>query len=114
MLLGVTLSVLGLHGFYVGSLARIFFDYSGEDTRKFLGLFSYTRSVIVSAMAVISGAAMAIPLIRVYLRSGLRLSSDVLPANHMAVAGLLFVIAGFMNFTFTLALHAAAANVRRK
>jgi hypothetical protein len=24
------------------------------------------------------------------------------------------VIAGFMNFTFTLALHAAAANVRRK
>src|SRR5438552_1043764 len=26
MLLGLTLSVLGLHGFYVGSLARVFFD----------------------------------------------------------------------------------------
>jgi hypothetical protein len=31
----------------------------------------------------------------------------------MAVAGLLFIILGSMNFTFTLALHAAAANVNR-
>jgi hypothetical protein len=33
-------------------------------------------------------------------------------ASHMAVTDLLLVIAGAMNFTFTLALHAAAANVK--
>src|SRR5262245_15841304 len=50
MLLGLTLSVLGLHGFCVGALARIFFDYSGQRTRRWLHLFSYTRSVILSGI----------------------------------------------------------------
>jgi len=38
----------------------------------------------------------------------------LLAFSLLAVAGLLLVITGFMNFTFTLALHAAAANVTRK
>jgi glycosyltransferase involved in cell wall biosynthesis len=114
MLLGLTLSVLGLHGFYVGSLARIFLDYSGTVTQRWLRAFSYSRSVIASALSVLGGTALAIPLVHQYLISGLRLSGDVEPASHMAVTGLLFVIAGFMNFTFTLALHAAAANIKRR
>jgi hypothetical protein len=114
MLLGLSLSVLGLHGFYLGALARVFFDYSGTITRRFLGMFSYTRSVILSALAVVAGIALAVPLVSEYLRSGLRLPGDVAPASHMAVSGLLFVMGGTMNFTFTLALHAAAANVQRR
>ena len=114
MLLGLTICVLGLHGFYVGALARVFFDYSGETKRRWLGLFSYTRSVLLSAAAVIGGTALGMPLVFRYIRMGFRLTDDVFPTTHLAVTGLLFVIAGFMNFTFTLALHAAAANVRRK
>jgi len=114
MFLGLTLSVLGLHGFYVGSLARIFFDYTGATTRRFLEVFSYTRSVVLSSSLFILGAAMAIPLIQQYRHFGYRLTSNVIPENHLAVAGLLFIIIGSMNFTFTLALHAAAVNVRRK
>ena len=114
MLLGLTLCVLGLHGFYVGALARVFFDYSGETKRRWLGMFSYTRSVLFSALAVAGGGALASPLVLRYIRSGFQLTADVFPATHLAVTGLLLVIAGFMNFTFTLALHAAAANVRRK
>jgi glycosyltransferase involved in cell wall biosynthesis len=114
MLVGLTLSVVGLHGVYVGSLAQVFLDYSGDSTRCLLRLFSYTRSVVASGVAVAAGAAMAAPLVLQYLRSGLRLSSEVLPANHLAVTGLLCVIGGAMNFTFTLALHAAAAHVRRQ
>ena len=57
---------------------------------------------------------MAVPLVVQYVQQGFRLADNpVFPANHLAVVGLLFVIGGFMNFTFTLALHAAAANVRR-
>jgi len=114
MLLGLTLSVLGLHGFYVGCLARIFLDYSGESTRRWLRTFSYTRSVVISALAFLAGAALAAPLVYQYLHFGLRLPGDVFPANHLAVTGLLFVIGGCMNFTFTLALHAAAANVKHR
>ena len=114
MLLGLTLCVLGLHGFYVGALARVFFDYSGEIKRRWLSLFSYTRSVLFSGLAVIGGVVLAVPLVVQYVLMGFRLTDDVFPTTHLAVTGLLFVIAGFMNFTFTLALHAAAANVRRK
>jgi glycosyltransferase involved in cell wall biosynthesis len=114
MLLGLTLSVLGLHGFYVGALARVFFDYSGNLTRRWLGMFSYTRSVLLSGLAMAVGGALALPLIYQYLHSGLRLPGDVTPASHMSVTGLLFVVGGAMNFTFTLALHAAAANVKRR
>ncbi len=114
MLLGLSLSVLGLHGFYVGALARVFFDYSGNTTRRWLSTFSYTRSVVLSALAVVAGGALAMPLVLQYLRSGLRLPGDVVSASHMAVTGLLFAMAGAMNFTFTLALHAAVANVKRR
>lgn len=114
MLLGLTLSVLGLHGFYMGALARVFFDYSGKTTERWLRMYSYTRSVVLSALAFGAGGTLAAPLIYQYLRSGLRLPGDVAPASHMAVTGLLFAVGGAMNFTFTLALHAAAANVKRR
>jgi glycosyltransferase involved in cell wall biosynthesis len=113
MLLGLTLCVLGLHGFYGGALARVFLDYSGETRRRWLHMFSYTRSVLCSALAVAVGAGLAAPLLSWYIRAGFRLTDDVFPTTHLAVTGLLLVIGGFMNFTFTLALHAAAANMRR-
>jgi glycosyltransferase involved in cell wall biosynthesis len=113
MLLGLTLCVLGLHGVYVGAVARVFFDYSGEIKRRWLNLFSYTRSVLASAFAVVMGAGLGAPLVMQYVRMGFRLSDDIFPTTHLAVTGLLLVIAGFMNFTFTLVLHAAAA-VRRR
>jgi hypothetical protein len=114
MLLGLTLSVLGLHGCYVGSLARIFLDHTGKATRRLLDMFSYTRSVVLSATAGIAGAAMAVPLIREYLQPGSSPTRATLSSTHLAVAGLLFLIAGIMNFTFTLTLHATAVIVRRK
>jgi glycosyltransferase involved in cell wall biosynthesis len=112
MLLGLMLSVLGLHGFYVGSLARILFDYRGERTRRWLRRFSYTRSTLLSGFAVLVGMAFVAPIVRQYLSHGLRLPGDAFPENHLAITGLVFLIFGFMNFTFTLVLHAAAANVK--
>jgi glycosyltransferase involved in cell wall biosynthesis len=113
MLLGLTLSILGLHGVYVGALAKIIFDYSGVSTTRWLSVFSYTRSVILSALALAGGAVLALPLAVTYVRSGLQLSG-VLVESHLAVVGLMLVIGGAMTFTFTLALHAVAANVRRR
>ena len=113
MLLGLTLSVLGLHGVYVGALAKIIFDYNGVNTGRWLRMFSYTRSVILSGLAIVGGAALALPLAVEYVRSGLRLSGGD-PESYLAVVGLMFVIGGAMTFTFTLALHAVAANVSRR
>jgi hypothetical protein len=77
-------------------------------------MFSYTRSVLLSAMSIAGGIALAAPLVRLYIRSGLHLSGNVSPIDRLAVLGLVFIMGGCMNFTFTLSLHAAAAYVKRR
>jgi hypothetical protein len=84
--------------------------------QRWLCLYSCTRSVVLSALSVFAGGTLTMPLVWNYLHSGLRLPSNVTPASHMAVTGLLPVMGGAMHFTFTftLALHAAASNVKHR
>ena len=72
-----------------------------------MNLFRYTRSIGWSAGAVLFGLASIVPLLREYVRAGLSLPHDVPSASHLAVGGLFFIMAGFMNFGFTLVIHAA-------
>jgi glycosyltransferase involved in cell wall biosynthesis len=106
MLLGVTLTVLGLQSFYVGCLAQVLHDYTGAARRRWLRLFPYTRTVAVSGIASAVGFMLGLALVVDYLRSGLALS----PVDHipyLGVLGLALVMWGFMTFTFALLLHAA-------
>jgi len=114
MLLGLTLSILGLQSFYLACIAQVLYDYTGAAKRRWLGTFRYTRSVASSALLMLAGVGLAWPLIRAYIANGLRLPSTGLAATHMAVTALLFIIAGFMNFTFILVLHAASLHTNRR
>jgi glycosyltransferase involved in cell wall biosynthesis len=107
MLLGVTLTLLGLQSFYLGCLAQVLHDYTGLARRRWLRLFRYTRTVIVSALAFAVGVALSLTLVADYVRSGLQLAvGDRVPYHGML--GLLLVIMSFMTFTFVLLLHAVA------
>jgi glycosyltransferase involved in cell wall biosynthesis len=113
MQFGVSLFVVGLQAVYMGILAQVFFDYSGETTARWLRRFPYTRTVAISAVLLVAGAALGGLLIATYLQNGLRLVVDD-PVNHLGVTGLVLSIAAFMTFTFTLLLHAAAVTVHRR
>jgi glycosyltransferase involved in cell wall biosynthesis len=113
MLLGVTLGVLGLQCMYMGILAQVFFDYSGEVAAKWFRRFSYTRAVTLSAGLFVAGLAMTGLLIGSYVSHGLALVERS-SVNHLGVTGLFFMIAGFVTFTFTLILHSTAVAVRRR
>ncbi len=113
MLLGVSLSVLGLQCVYMGILSQVFFDYSGATTAKWFRRFSYTRAVVLSAALFVGGLIMTGALIESYVAHGLRLVAQA-PVNHVGVAGLLLMISGFVTFTFTLILHATAFAVARR
>lgn len=112
MLIGVALSILGLQSFYFGCLAQLFYDYSGDARRRWLRVFSYTPTVMASTAGFILGAGLMTPLVSLYVRSGLTLPPDIGVRNHLAVTGLLLMIASFTTFTFTLVLHAAALHGR--
>jgi len=107
MLMGVTLAILGLQSFYLGCLAQVLNDLTGEARGRWTNLFRYTRSMGMSAGALLFGMVAVAPLLRAYLHFGLSLPHEVPLASHLAISGLFFIIAGFMNFGFTLVIHAA-------
>jgi hypothetical protein len=108
MLLGLTLSVVGLQSIYLGLLARIPFDYGRVRTDRLLRLFRYNRAVAVSGLVALSGFCLAVPFVTRYVTDGLSFTGAVEPLGHLAIMGLLLVTLGFQTFTFTLVVHAFA------
>ncbi|MEO6773046.1 MAG: glycosyltransferase family 2 protein [Kofleriaceae bacterium] len=113
MLLGVTLGTLGLQCVYLGVIAQVFFDYSGERTRVWFSRFPYTRTVGIAAALFLAGLVLTTTLIVAYVRHHFRLEDGDL-LNHLGVTGLFLLIAGFTTFTFTLILHSTAVVVWRR
>jgi TRAP-type C4-dicarboxylate transport system permease small subunit len=109
----MTLAVVGLQSFFLGCIVQVIYNYSAKTTQKWLGLFSYTRAMIVSALLTVAGLVLVIPLTTHYVSSGLFLPESPGMENHMAVTGLLLLIAAFMTFSSTLILHAAALHTRQ-
>lgn len=111
MLLGVSLALLGLQCVYMGILAQVFFDYSGDVKRKWFQRFRYTRAVALSGVLFALGLSFALSLTITYLRHHFTLPAST---NNLGFTGLLLMIAGFMTFTFTLILHSTAVAVRKR
>ncbi len=113
MLLGLTLATLGLQCVYLGILAQIFFDYSGETTKRWFARFPYTRTVLIAAGVFAAGLSLTGWLLVYYLTHGLRLDVGA-NVNYLGVTGLFLTIAGFVTFTFVLLLHSTAVVVWRR
>jgi glycosyltransferase involved in cell wall biosynthesis len=108
MLAGMCAAVLGAQSIYLGMLARLFYDHTGVVAARYRRVFPYNRSVIFSAVLFLLGIVMTLPLIIDYIRFHFYLP-EALPRYYLTVTGLFFMIAGFLNFAFTLLMHAFLA-----
>lgn len=106
-LAGLAASVIGLQGVYMGLLARILYDFTGVARRRWLGVFAYTRTVLLASALGLAGTVLTLPLVIEWYRNGFALPPAPL-ANYQAITGLLLVIVAFATFVFTLVLHASA------
>jgi glycosyltransferase involved in cell wall biosynthesis len=113
MLLGLTLATLGLQCIYLGILTQVFFDYSGEATKRWYARFPYTRTVIGAGALFACGLALGGSLLFYYVRHNYRLAIDD-TVMYVGVLGLFLMIASFVTFTFTLLLHSTAVVVWRR
>ncbi|HEY8547884.1 MAG TPA: glycosyltransferase family 2 protein [Acidimicrobiales bacterium] len=113
MLLGLTLTVVGVQSFYLGCIARMLYDHSGRVRARWTRVFAYTRTVLACAGLAAAGTALAAPLVRDYLANGLRLPAVGATSQHMAITGLLALILAFSTFSQTLLVHATALHTRR-
>jgi hypothetical protein len=111
-MLGLTLSVVGLQSFYLACVVQVMYGYSQECVGRWLRLFAYDRMMFISSGLLLLGIALAWPLLADYVRLGLKLPVVTDRNQHLAVTGLLLVIASLLTFSSTLVLHAAAMRAR--
>jgi glycosyltransferase involved in cell wall biosynthesis len=114
MLIGMTVTIVGLQAFMLGCIAQVLFDYSGRHTSRWLAVFPYTRTVIVAAITACAGALSGVPLVVYYLSHDDRLSLRASVQDGLGVAALMLIAIGFTLFTFTLVLHSAAIATQRR
>jgi glycosyltransferase involved in cell wall biosynthesis len=113
MLLGLTLSLIGMQSFFFGCLAQVLTDYSGRTRDRWIRLFAYTRAVLLSVALFCVGFALAAALVVSYAANGLALPPKVGNITYLAVTGSLLMIAGFSLFCFTLVLHSTRVRYGR-
>jgi glycosyltransferase involved in cell wall biosynthesis len=111
MLIGVTVTLVGLQSFYLGCLAHVIYDPNGSDTARWLERFRYTRTTLVAFAMFVAGVGLAVPLAVRWITDDFKLPGLLSEINYLAIFGLLLAIASFMTFTFTLVLHALAARL---
>ncbi len=107
MLVGMTLTIIGLQAFLLGCLAQVLFDYSGHRSARWLTVFSYTRTMIAAAVTTCTGVGCGVPLVVYYIAHHGSLSPRAYVQDGLGVTGLTLMAIGFMLFTFTLVLHGA-------
>jgi len=113
MLLGLVLTTVGLQSIYLGALAQVFFDYTGERTKVWFRRLPYTRTVGLSALAFALGLGLTGALAVHWVRSGFLLTMDD-RTSYLGITGLFFMVVGFTTFVFTLILHSTAVAVWRR
>jgi glycosyltransferase involved in cell wall biosynthesis len=106
MMIGLTLSVVGLQSIYFGCLAHVFLDYTDHRRVQWQNMFRYTRTVIASAVAFAVGFVLDAILVGYFVAHDFALPSAQSTVNHLGIIGLLLMIVGFSTFCFTLLLHA--------
>jgi glycosyltransferase involved in cell wall biosynthesis len=106
MLIGLTMSVLGLQSIYFGCLAHVFLDYSGYARQRWRRLFRYTTAVMTSGVLFALGFGLSLAVLVHYVTHDFSLPAPSSVIDHLGIVGLLFMIIGFSTFCFTLLLHA--------
>ena len=97
---------IGLQSYYLGQLARLTYDYSGQVKSRLLDRWRYTRTTLVALGMGLTGAILTIPYVVMFFEGGFDFTTEPITQVHLGVLGLLLMIAGFETFTFTLLLHA--------
>ena len=108
LFLAVAISIIGVSSLYLGILAKVINDLTGDATRKWLSRFRYDRNFVISACVVALGLLLDVAFVVIYVQQGFAILPSATRATHLAITGMLLVTLGFITFTYTLVLHAAA------
>jgi hypothetical protein len=108
MLLGLFLSVVGLQLCLFGVIAKSIYDGTGLIRRRWLALFDYTRTFLISAALFAVGSVLIGRFVAGFAREGYQMTDALTGLNHQAIFGLFLAVAGILTFGSMLLIQAVA------
>jgi glycosyltransferase involved in cell wall biosynthesis len=107
-LLFFALVLIGLSSTYMAILTRVIYGREGDSPERWLRMFSYTRTVLACVLLTAVGVGIDVAFFVHYIQNDFRVQASDEAFSHLATTGLLMIVVGFMTFTATLVIHAAA------
>lgn len=111
MLLGMSFGIIGMIAISMGMIAAVLYDYSNVKIQRWVKVFDYNRSVVMSALMALFGFFLTIPLLSDYFLYGFLLPYGIQPQYYSSVTGMFFIVAAFFLFTHTLLIHALSYRI---
>lgn len=111
MLLCLAAAVLGLQLILIGTIAQSLYDGIGAIRRRWLSVFSYTRTTILTAFAFAIGLLLLVRFGIAFAQNSYRFGDALVGANHQAIFGLFLTMGSVIVFVAMLLIHAVALYV---
>ena len=111
MLLCLAVAILGLQLFLVGVIAQSLYDGVGTIRSRWLSIFSYTRTTILTALSFVVGASLIVRFGMEFAQHGYRFADALVEANHLAILGLFLATGSIVTFVAMLLIHAVSLYV---
>lgn len=112
MLLSLFLSIVGLQLCLFGIIAQSIYDGTGIIRRRWMRLFEYTRTFLISAVFFAIGALLIGRFAAAFAREGYRMTDALTGLNHQAIFGLFLAVGSVLTFGSMLLIQAVARYVK--
>ena len=111
MLLCLAAAVLGLQLILIGAIAQSLYDGIGAVRSRWLSVFSYTRTTILTALAFAVGVLLLVRFGIAFAENNYRFGNAIVGANHQAIFGLFLTMGSIITFVAMLLIHAVGLYV---
>ncbi len=111
MLLCLAASILGLQLILIGAIAQSLYDGVGAIRSRWLAVFSYTRTTVLTALAFVVGMLLLVRFGIAFAENNYRFGSTIVSANHQAIFGLFLTMGSIITFVAMLLIHAVGLYV---
>jgi glycosyltransferase involved in cell wall biosynthesis len=106
MLLALVISILGLQFVFIGAIAQSLYDAVGRKRRRWLSIFSYTRTTLLCAAVFLVGLLLEARFVAAFAAENYQMSKSLIAVNHQAIFGVFLMMGSAIVFVSTLLIHA--------
>ena len=106
MLLALVISILGLQFVFIGAIAQSLYDAVGRKRRRWLSIFSYTRTTLLCAAVFLVGLLLEMRFVAAFIAENYQMSESLIAVNHQAIFGVFLMMGSAIVFVSMLLIHA--------